>query len=578
MRIFSNRFQKVVILSALFCAGCGSEITVTHVDADTSSEPMTGVPWTLPMTQYSVVITREVTSCDGGLSGKVTVSLTSGKAPDPDQHYLLDSSGIWATSDIATNLASDGSNSSLNASSQGAGGIIITSVAQFAAGAVEAVGAAVPVGGPPIVDGGANPPPPPPSPASTQCGPAVKAAIEKLHPPKPKSSLQQQVTDDQKALTAATATVTLLTAQASREKKYLAELDAALREQEKAQKTMDSDQASFTANRKKVSYSETVSWPPSGGIFESKMPSKLSGCVFQQWTSSKDGSECTSEQLPEDTKSDSFNVWFALYCKNTDGSWSKPGPGAQPKSCGAVFATPVVANGHVGVPVRIPKMGRLLVCTKTACPPELPVGWMPPKGQTASADAPVLQLGQMYNVRAAGGAFKNEAAAIVLDASGSPQSIEVSEKTAAAAAAVGAAASAAQAAAAVPGAVASAHLTEAQALSAQITAQTAQTNFNATSSTAYETDQIQAATGLQSAKNLLATAKANAVAAGPSAALAAQVGLLNQQNQLAALEAGAKNVSTEDALSAETTLYNDQTAEVNAEVSATAARALLSGK
>ena len=57
----------VALVAALGCIGCGSGIDVTRVSSSESTQ--TGVPWNLPMTQYTLLIKRQIKECDGHLKG-----------------------------------------------------------------------------------------------------------------------------------------------------------------------------------------------------------------------------------------------------------------------------------------------------------------------------------------------------------------------------------------------------------------------------------------------------------------------------------------------------------------------------
>ena len=117
-----------MLLMVLACAGCASSIKVQQLDANTVP---TGVPWNLAMTQYTVTITRQVKSCQGSLNGTVSVSAVAGKRLDEDQQYVLLSSGVWATADITSSLASDGISTGLNAHSEDQTAAIIGNTVGF---------------------------------------------------------------------------------------------------------------------------------------------------------------------------------------------------------------------------------------------------------------------------------------------------------------------------------------------------------------------------------------------------------------------------------------------------------------
>lgn len=534
---------------SLLLTGCGAGINVTRVNSSTGAQ--TGVPWTLSLTQFTIVVSREITECDNILDGKVSVQFSPGRAPDPDQRFLLDSSGLFSTSDITSGIAADGSSTGLNASSQGAAGQILTSTVTTAAQIIVGVvahGAGVPekaTGAPKGVNGEKQ--------VGFKCRDAVTKAFATLRPDlkdKKKLSLQKLVTNETQTLAQATDKVTLLTAQADKDPSYKKALAAALKEQDKAQNNLTKDQTALAAARKVVTETQTLIWPSTGNDFRADSCNYLLPSTLSKWIAPVDPKDNDAPVA----KSDMFNLSLAIYAPRQDGSWQ-------------VASTSQTADPKIGVPVRTAAPGRILACSgKEVCPPSLLSTWIVADNQS-SKDLPMLQLGQMYNVRVAGGAFKSEGAIIQLDADGAASSIEVTEKTAAAAVAASSATAAATSIAAIPNSIAALKTAQAQAESAQITAETANITYQANLPTALETARAQAQTAADNARTNLATAQANARDAGPAAAMAAQSNLLTVQNNLAVLEAGKPNVEKEDALSAQAALDNAQAAQINAKVS-----------
>ena len=442
------------------CAGGSSGIQVFHVTD--SDAPQTGIPWNLPMTQFTIAITREVVSCNGGITGQVETSVTTSKVLDNQQRYVLYSNGWWSTSDITSNLAPDGSSTGLGAHSEGQAAAVISSVVgtignialTAAAGAAHGVKAIQP-----------------------RCSKTVADAVNEMYPPGgKKKTLADRVNEDTAALAAATAKVTLLTAQAQADPSYKQALAQALGVQSRAQTRVSTDQESLSKDLKATSDIQTVSWPPQGDQFRTKVPFSIDPDVVDGWKDQKKGGDVDLAQ---------FGVYLALYRQGPDGSWSVP------QSSG-------VGDIAVGVPVRLARTGRLVVCVAKSCPASLPVGWEPTKGnKMTDSDHPVLQLGQMYTVPVVGGAFKSEGATVALDPStGVPTSIETYEKTAEAATIAGALQNGSSQASALPGQIRAAELSR-----------------------------LQAQTNIAQAKSALATANANLGVQGQVSALAAQTAL-----------------------------------------------------
>lgn len=518
----------LALVVGLACYGCATGINVTKVPEDAVS--VTGVPWNLSMTQFTVSITRQVTKCGETMEGSVQTTITPIRVPDAQQRYALESNGWFATSDITSTLAADGTSTGLNASSADQTATVISNtlgtIAQVAI--IAAAGA-------------------PPNPITKKvevCDKKVVDALADMNPPgKPK--LKEQVDSDTNELTLATAHVTALTAQAQVDKSFKSELAKAIGAQTKAQDRLNEDQKRLTKDLKVTSDTQVVSWPLKAEQFVTEKPFSLDFKTFGDWAPHGDGAARVQ-----------FDVYMKLYAQDPKtGSWSSPN-------------TLPTGDVSVGVPVRLARMGRLLVCAKNKCPDILNADWAQADGQK-SADQPVLQLGPIYNVPVSGGTFKSEGAVIALDANGLPTSIQITEKVAAAAGATSALKDAASQAAALPGQIAAAKLSATQA-------QTAQINADAALALA----PLQSQTGQANAQSALATALANAASAGQTAPLVAQAALntatANQLTTLATLvaaQANAQDLDQTSALAAQTTLLNAQAALLNAKAALAKAQA-----
>jgi hypothetical protein len=541
---------------ALSCCGCASSIQVSTLDPTTVP---TGVPWNLAMTQYTVTITRQVTSCSNLLNGTVTVSAVAGKKLDEDQQYVLNSDGIWATSDITSTLASDGTSTGLNAQSQDQTATVISNTVGFLA--------ALAVG--PLGERAAH----------FDCKQAVKDALAALKPTNG-PSLKDKVDQDTKDVAAATAKVTQLTplyqggggtgggggGGAGADKTPLI---TAVNDLLTKQQTLNDDQAKLTANLNVLTTTQTVVWPATAKKVSTDAPFSLDQNVAQSWV---DWSGLPLGQKTAPVGTAAFNVWLALYKSDGVGGWAIPS------------VPPKIGDVKVGVPVRLPHVGRLLACTSTKCDLTLSANWVADDKHTLliQPDAPVLQFGQLYNVPITGGTFKSEGAVIALDANGVPTSIEVSEKQAAAVSATATLQSTATTLAALPGQIAAARLAATQAQTNQITANNALTAAQAAAPTAGGIAAANAQAAYLNATGALATAHANANAAGQLGQLAAQTAIANQQvaldtqqANLASAQANATVARAVDTLAANTSLINAQAAQINAQVAVAKAQAAL---
>lgn len=551
--------KRVMLLLAIVgsVGGCASSIKVTKLDPN--GVPPAGVPWNLPMTQYTLTITRQVLSCSRTMNIKVTVTVAQGKALDPTMQYVLYSSGLWATSDITAGLGADGVSTSLNAQSADQTGAVITGLVTTAA-QIAAKVAAQQVESKPYFE----------------CKPEVDAARLKLNPVqimgKPKiPSLSDIVDADNQDVTDATNRVTQLTTAVQTDASKKSALLQAEDDLRNETATQTKDQAELTANLKLVQDVQTVVWPPQGDVFKSDHAFKLDEAAAQNWVNWYTGTGAAKTPYSgKDNNLDTSDsdVSVALYRPaGASGGWTSKSP-------------PVTADIKVGVPVRVAGLGRLMVCTGDPCDADLTPGRALKKTESlpVKPDARVLQVGQMYVVPMTGGTFKSELAAISLDTNGNPTSIEIAEKTAVVASAVGQAASTATQVTAIPAQIAGAKLAATQAATSQINADIALTQAKASAATAGPTATDAAQTAYATAQANLATAKANALSAGPSGQLA----LVNAQNNLAVALATRNALVPEEQndiamTNVQTTLLTAQATGLNAQVAIEKAKAALAG-
>jgi hypothetical protein len=530
--IFMKRLRYLLPLVFIGGVGCATGIHVTRVSA--ADAQITGNPWNLAMTQFKMSITRHITKCGDEVSGTVEVIATPVTAVDDDQRYVLESNGWWATSDITSTLAPNGMSTGLNAQSTDTTATVISNVvgtvAQVAIGAAAgAPGVKAPL---------------------ELCKAEVAAAVAELYPKGATKPLRDRVDKDVADLANATARVALLTAQASADKSYKAELAKALGEQDTLRVALDKDQKQLTKDLNLTSNTQVVTWPRKASDLRQDTPYTLNDKVLQNWSVSAD---------PQSAK-EQFSVYLALYRQDEKGEWVAP-------------TTPPHSDEKVGVPVRLARIGRLLVCTQEKCPPYLREDFLESPKQR-SFDQVVLQLGQLITVPLTGGTFKAENAVIALDGNGLPTSIEVAEKVAGAAAASGAAKDTASQLSALPGQVRAAELARTQAQVNQLNAEIALATAQSTAGEQRATGAVAAQTALINAQNSLATARLNAGLPAQTAEAAAATALLNAQAALATAQANAANVPQESALAAQTTLINAQTAQINAAAALAKAKAL----
>jgi len=493
---------------------------------------VTGNPWNLPMTQFKITVTRHVVGCGTPIKASVESIVTPVLVLDPDQRYLLRSTGWLATSDITSTLSPSGVSTGLNAQSTDTTATVISNVVstvgQFA---VLAAAAGAAAGAPMAV-------------APELCQTPTRDAVRRLYPDvaSGQKSLKAKVDDDTAALNVATAKVALLTAETNVDKTLKPQLLSALRDQATAQKQLSDDQEQMTKDLNATTDTQVITWPLKAADFVQDTPFQLDLSIYAKWANAAMDSTEGRKQ---------FDVYLALYVRGLDGSWGKP-------------PLPATADVKVGIPVRVAASGRLLVCSGgTKCPNALPANAAPDKKLIAS-DYPVLQLGQMYVVPVTGGWFRSESATIALDANGLPTSIQSSEKAAAAAGLSGSAKDTATQLAGLPASVRAAQLARTQTETTQLTANAALATAEASAGIQGQANTLAAQTALVTAQNNYTTAKQNAGLQVQTSEVSTQSALLTAQASLVTAQASSQVVDQTSVLAAQTTLINAQTAKINA--------------
>jgi len=523
----------------LACSGCATGITVTPVTSDNA--PSTGNPWNLPMTQFKITITRHVVACGPEVKGTVEALPAASVVLDPQQRYVLESKGWWATSDITSNLAPSGFSTGLNAESTDATTAVISNVI----GTIAKVAVSVAALAGSAEEKGVQAQPP----SIPLCSPDVAAAVEELYPAagSGKDGLKKQADEAVAALASATAKVALLTAQANADKTLKKDLVAALATQATRQSRLAAVQAKLANALKITADVQVVTWPHRASDVRKDTPYVLDPAVFNKWFT----------QDANRTAIDQFNVYLALYRQNSAGGWIPPGPAP-------------TCDVSLGVPVRLAQTGRLLICTGEPCPQELDETKTGTK-KISMNDFNVLQFGKMYIVPLTGGSFKAEKAVIALDQNGLPTSIQVVEKVAAAAALAGTAKDAATQFADLPAQIRAAQLAKTKAQIDQAEANAALANAGLEG----QTSNLAAQTAFINAQNELAMAQENAGLQRQTSGLAAQTSLLNAQAALATAQANAQVVDQTSVLGAQATLINAQASQINASAALARAQVLL---
>jgi hypothetical protein len=501
---------------ALGCAGCAG-IKVEPFDGTAAT--MKGVPYVLPMTVYTLTITRRVIGCDTNhIQGQVEVTPVAKKVPDPSAMFTLYSSGYFDTSDIKVGYDADGATNALNTSVTDQTATVITqSVTGLAKAAIAIGGAAAFDAAKANLHAGKG----------TACSDEVADAIEQIGYDKNdkgqmKLGLKDAVAKDTASLNDVNGQITLLSSQISTLgknadvslRKTLSDL---LGKQHDLQTKLADEQQRLTKYLALVTDTKTFQWPKDGRQWQSAEEDelKLGEATWKKWA--KPGADARDAAK--------FRVYLSI---DRIGPWGQVGVGTQP--------LPKVV-GDKGIPVRFPVPSVLHVC-RFAPPPCDAI----PDAKILDYPAPVLQFGLVYAVPATGGLFASTTFALQLDSNGAPSLVEVANQAAIAAGAATAASGALTQIAGVPAAI----------QAAKLASVTAQGNL------------VTAGNTLSTAQATRATIAQLAPSQAASALVQAQLAQVNAENSLA--QAQAVNATAEQLapIQADTALKQAQTSQLSA--------------
>lgn len=447
-------------------SGCASHIDVTRFVG--TPDTMRGVPYNLPMTQFTLTITRRVVDCSGGqLEGDVQVAVTSKTAIDPSAMFTLHSAGLLNTSDIKVSTNSDSTVSSLNASSTDQTGAVIGSV-------VSTIAKLAPL----AIGGGAG--------AQTCTQPLIDA-LAAIGRDKDKDhaavhGLKDDVQTENDKLAAVNARITLLSAQISALGKDAGArmhkaLSDALDDQFKLQQSLNAHQAALTKALTVVTDVETETWPTSGSEhdIDPNHPYALPDAVWQKW----------AVRNFDTTNGYGFNIYPSIVQSSSYGA-------------AATARVPLASiDPQNGLPVRYAVPAMLQICKNAPCGTTL--------NGHASEDVahlltPVLQFGIVYSVPATGGTFKATTFTLQLDANGNPTMVEVADQAAVLSGLASTVGNAATTLAGIPDAVKAEKLSSLTATTNITTEQTALAAAQAANATVAQLAPIQADVALKQAE------------------------------------------------------------------------------
>ena len=500
--------RLLIPLLTLACVGCAG-IQVKSFDG--SADAMKGIPYVLPMTVYTLTITRRVVDCDPieGMQSDIQVAVASKTVPDPAAMFTLSSNGFFDTSDIKVIFDTNGATSAMNTAVADQSGAVITQTVATVAGL-----SAIKLGG----GRGLN----------NVCAVAIVKALNAIGRDKYGTNpavrgLKDDVAVDSAKLIDIAGQIALVSSQITalgqnadlknEDVKLRKKLVDLLDQQRNAQVTLNGAQDKLTKALAVITNTRTVQWPKdgrqwvSGGSDNSDLG--IPDEVWKDWTKGSHVADNKKAQFQVFLKIERLGRWGQVIVKNQ--------------------LPEVVADR--GIPVRFPVPAILHVCKDAPCGDS---------GSTEikSLEGPVLQFGLVYGVPATGGIFASTTFALQLGADGEPTSVEVANQSAVAAGASGAASQVAG----IPAAIRAAELSEVTAESGIATGKNTIANANATALTISQ----------------LAPLQAN------GALLQAQVAQVTAENTLMQAQATNSNVAQLAPIQADTALAQAQTAQLAA--------------
>ncbi|HEX3366053.1 hypothetical protein [Phenylobacterium sp.] len=428
-----ERWQAAATLGvALMASGCASTIKVDRFDGSPST--MKGVPYNLPMTQFTLTVTRHFTGCGAAVTGSMEVAIAAAQALDPSGMFTLSSDGWFATSDIKSTYGTAGFSTGLNTDFADQTGTVITD-------AVSAVAAIAPL----VLAAGAAPGAAPPQ----GCQSGVPQAVSDVTTLTPKVS---QEADD---LAQATAKTALLTSELGvlgdkADFAFRQSVVAQMKAQSAIATQLAADQKALADAVKLTTAVQTITWPKQGDDPLTAGPFKIPDADLKKLVVVAAlrvaPPNPDPKALPPPSEGDKFNIFVKL---------ERDGPlGVDP----AKATAPAQLDVTGGIPVRFPVPGTLSVCGPLPCSPDAP--------PLKTLDGQVLQLGLAYSVPIKGGQFQSVTGALAIDpVTGAPQSVQVTHKASAATALSGAVKGGATTIAGVPAAIDAAKLAKLKAQS-----------------------------------------------------------------------------------------------------------------
>lgn len=372
----------VIVLALLLGGGCTTQLKVRPIDGKVETTRV-GAPYSVPFTQYTIEVTREVVGCGNNLKVKTGAEIKSAELRrDPKLRFALDTDSLassFKTSDVKLDYDSNGVVTALNATAEDRTaqviGNIVSSVAKIASIAA-ASGA-----------GGAR---------AEACSPETLAAladVQMLRPGvKTATAAVTARTEALKALQTKAAALGANIDEGTKDKISKAYDALAASTEELAQKSK-----ALEKPLKAISEKQVIRWPQDGDTFHGEIT--MDDLIFAKFGRVDDD--------PSERRR--FSIFLTL----------------SPLVAGGRDVTvAAAASAKLGVPFRSPEPGRVVVCAERPCAPGVEI--------LAEKVGEVAQLGPIYYLNCTSRAFSSVGCSFAMASDGTLKSIGSVRKTASA--------------------------------------------------------------------------------------------------------------------------------------------------
>lgn len=380
--------RQMVALLALSASACTTSLQVRQVDPGIDATRV-GLPYSLPFTQYEIVVTREVIQCGTKLTAKVSAEITLADARrDPKMRFVIDPESLASplkTSEVKLEYDANGIATSLNATAEDHSAQVITNVV----GSVAKIASIAAVAGAPNV-------------RVEACTQTVRDALSAIATLRPWLKAATQIVEvrTETLKTLQTKAAALGTNVDARTKRELGEAYDALAG---ATENLSEKSDALAKQLKFVTDKQTVRWPGDGDTFSGVIA--LDDAVFNRWGTNLDDLPSARQQ---------FTIFLSLSPMSEGGR--------DP-------AVPGRANVALGIPFRSPEPGRLRICAGGSCGSGVDV--------LAEKSGDVAQLGSVYYLPCKSRAFSSIGCSFTRGSDGTLKTIGTSQKSASAEGATG---------------------------------------------------------------------------------------------------------------------------------------------